>query len=236
MTAAAAAGADRLRFHSAAVSHGRGPMAVPRFEQVTVDVRASDPLSREGVVAQLRPRPEVRLLSSPGSEAHVLVLVADTVDDDVHVQLRHTQRTSDTRTVLIPTQITAQQLVSVAECGIGGIISRADATPEHLVDVICSVALGQGHLPGDLLAQLLTEVGRVQREVLGPRGWHTTRISTRERDVLRLLAEGHDTAEIAKSLSFSVRTIKGTLQGVMDRFQLPNRTAAVAYALRQGLI
>ncbi|MFB7481950.1 response regulator transcription factor [Streptomyces anulatus] len=207
-----------------------------RTEPISVCVRAADPLSRAGVVAQLRPRPEVRLLSDQDSDARVLVLVADSVDDDLRVQLRHIQRTSPTRTVLVATEIDAQHLVSAAECGVGGIIRRADATPGHLVDVINSVALGDGHLPGDLLAQLLSEVGRVQREVLGPRGLHTTQISLRERDVLRLLAEGRDTAEVANALSFSERTIKSTLHAFMNRHQLPNRTAAVAYAMRQGHI
>lgn len=228
--------ADWPQLRSVSAVHCRGPLAAPGVEPITVDVRATDPLSRAGVVAQLRPRPEIRLLSSPDSEARVLVLVADAVDDDVRVQLLRTQRTSETRTVLIATEIDAQQLVSAAECGIGGVIRRADVTPEHLVDVIASVALGQGHLSGGLLAQLLSEVGRLQREVLGPRGLHTTQISPRERAVLRLLAEGHDTASTAKTLSFSERTVKAALHAVMTRYQLPNRTAAVAYAMRQGLI
>ncbi|WP_338137681.1 helix-turn-helix transcriptional regulator [Streptomyces anulatus] len=215
---------------------GRGPSIASRAEPISVCVRAADPLSRAGVVAQLRPRPEVRLLSARDSHARVLVLVADSVDDDVRVRLRRIQRMSRTRTVLVVTEIGAQHLVSAAECGVGGIIRRADATPGHLVDVINSVALGDGHLPGDLLAKLLSEVGRVQRDVLGPRGLHTTQISPREQEVLRLLAEGRDTAEIAKALSFSERTVKGALHKFMDRHQLPNRTAAVAYAMREGLI
>nr|WP_260611671.1 response regulator transcription factor [Streptomyces sp. WAC04770] len=153
------------------------------------------------------------------------------MDDDVRVQLRRAQRTSEARTVLVATAIDHHQMVSAAECGIGGIIRRADATPEHLVAVINSVAAGQAHLPGDLLAQLLTEVGRV-----APPGLHITRLSSRERDVLRLIAEGRNTAQIAKMLSFSVRTVKNILQKVMIRYQLPNRTAAVAYAMREGLI
>lgn len=76
----------------------------------------------------------------------------------------------------------------------------------------------------------------MQQEVLAPRGLCATRLSPREREVLRRLAEGQDTAQIAESLSFSVRTIKNTLQKVMIRYQLPNRTAAVAFAMREGLI
>ncbi|MEU4176367.1 response regulator transcription factor [Streptomyces sp. NPDC026589] len=224
----------QLRFVSG--THGRGPLTLSSTEPITVCVRAADPLSRAGVVAQLGPRPEVRLRSSEESSPGVLLLVTDAVDDDVQVQLRRTQRTSETRTVLLVTAIDGQQLLSAAECGIGGIVRRADATPEHLVEVITSVARGQAYLPGDLLAQFLSEFTRVQQEVLAPRGLCATRLSPREREVLRRLAEGQDTAQIAESLSFSVRTIKNTLQKVMIRYQLPNRTAAVAFAMREGLI
>ncbi|MEK8146338.1 LuxR C-terminal-related transcriptional regulator [Streptomyces sp. M10(2022)] len=54
--------------------------------------------------------------------------------------------------------------------------------------------------------------------------------------VLRLIADGLDTSEIAAALHLSVRTIKQALTGLMNRSELRNRSHAVAYALRQGLI
>ncbi|MFJ4966869.1 response regulator transcription factor [Streptomyces sp. NPDC088729] len=215
----------------AATANGRGPTLTPRPEPTTVCVQAADPLSHAGAVAQLRPRPEVRLLDGPEPEAQILLLIAETVNNDVRVQLRRTQRTSGTRTVLVATTIDQHQVVSAAECGIGGIVRRADATRDHLVTVITSVAAGQAHLPGTLLAQLLTDVGRI-----APPGLSALRLSSRERDVLRMIAEGHDTPQIAQTLGFAVRTIKNDLQKVMTRYQLPTRAAAVAYAMREGLI
>ncbi|MGO4426651.1 response regulator transcription factor, partial [Streptomyces sp. MCAF7] len=47
---------------------------------------------------------------------------------------------------------------------------------------------------------------------------------------------GYDTADIAMKLSYSERTIKNVLHAVMTRLNLRNRSHAVAYALRQGLI
>ena len=62
-----------------------------------------------------------------------------------------------------------------------------------------------------------------------------TRFSGRA-DPLRLVADGKDTQEIARELSYSERTVKNVLHDVTSRLQLKNRTHAVAYALRQGLI
>lgn len=49
-------------------------------------------------------------------------------------------------------------------------------------------------------------------------------------------AEGWDTATVANRLCYSERTVKGTLHGVTTRLQLRNRSHAVAYAIRHGLI
>ncbi|MEU2025488.1 response regulator transcription factor [Streptomyces sp. NPDC016469] len=208
------------------------------MERTTVALRAQDPISQAGVASQLRTRPEVNVVdwSEEGPWPEVVVMVVDAVEEDVLTTLRHIQRTTDSRAVLVTTDIDEQKLVSAAECGVVGVIRRAESTPEHLVHVIGTVARGEGHLPSDLLGRLLAEVGRLQGQVLAPRGLHFTGLAAREVDVLRLVAEGYDTADIATKLAYSERTIKNVLHSVMTRLQLRNRSHAVAYAMRQGLI
>ncbi|MEU9315729.1 MULTISPECIES: response regulator transcription factor [unclassified Streptomyces] len=208
------------------------------MERITVALRAQDPISQAGVASQLRTRPEVSVTEwGEGDDSpRIVIVVVDTVDEAVLTMLRHIQRTSASRTVLVTTDIDEQKLVSAAECGVAGVVRRSESTPEHLVQVIGTVARGEGHLPSDLLGRLLEEVGRLQGQVLGPRGLHFTGLAAREVDVLRLVAEGYDTADIATKLAYSERTIKNVLHSVMTRLQLRNRSHAVAYAMRQGLI
>ena len=85
-------------------------------------------------------------------------------------------------------------------------------------------------------SRLLEQVQRLQRQVLAPRGLTLTGLSKRETDVLRLLADGHDTADIARTLCWSERTVKNIVHDVTTRLQLRNRAHAVAYAVREGLI
>jgi DNA-binding NarL/FixJ family response regulator len=101
---------------------------------------------------------------------------------------------------------------------------------------VCAAARGEGSVPGDLLGRLLAQVGKLQRQLLNPRGLSLTGMSAREVEILRLVAEGLDTAEIAAKLSYSERTVKNALHEVTTRLQLRNRSHAVAYALKQGLI
>ena len=127
-------------------------------------------------------------------------------------------------------------LVTAAEAGVVGILRRGDATPEAIVRVIGKAAAGAGEVPADLLGRLLEQVGRLQRQVLSPRGLTFAGLTPRETEVVRLVADGLDTSEIALRMSYSERTVKNVLHDLTTRLQLRNRTHAVAYAVREGLI
>jgi DNA-binding NarL/FixJ family response regulator len=211
--------------------------AIATTDRVIVDLHAEDPISRAGVASHLRTRPEIRLAEQDGADPpQVVVVVVDVIDDDVLRLLRQLQRGTAARGVLIVTHVDEQQLVNAAECGFVGVVRRSEATPERMVQVIGAVAKGEGYVPPDLLGSLLAQVGRVQGQILEPRGLNFTGLAAREVEVLRLVAEGYDTADIALKLSYSERTIKNVLHAVMTRLNLRNRSHAVAYALRQGLI
>jgi DNA-binding NarL/FixJ family response regulator len=61
-------------------------------------------------------------------------------------------------------------------------------------------------------------------------------LTPRELRVLTLLADGYRTSEIALELAYSERTIKHAIAEMTSRLQLRNRTQAVAFAVREGLI
>jgi DNA-binding NarL/FixJ family response regulator len=207
------------------------------MEQITVRVHARDPISEAGVASELRPRPEVRVISSKDTaDASVVVVVADLLDDDVLASLRVIQRGGRARVVLVASSLDDSDLVKAVETGVVGLVRRREATPDRLVTVIVAAAAGEGSVPPDLLGRLLDQVGKLQRHVLGPRGIVFTGLAPREVEVLRLLADGLDTAEIARRLCYSERTVKNVVHDVTTRLQLRNRSHAVAYALREGLI
>jgi DNA-binding NarL/FixJ family response regulator len=204
-------------------------------EPLALFVRASDPVSQAGVVAELRDWPEVRVVDEAAA-AEVAIVVTDDVDEETIQVLKSVQRTGCARVVLVTTRIDDTGLVAAVEAGISGLLRRSEATALALVGVVRLAAAGDGSVPPDLLGRLLREVGRVQRQVLTPRGLSFTGLSKREINVLRLVAEGLDTAEIARHLSYSERTIKNVIHDVTSRLQLRNRSQAVAYAMREGLL
>lgn len=207
------------------------------MSRVPVYLYASDPICRAGLASQLRPRPEVRVLDDDERDAaQVGVVVTDAVDEDALRALRILRCGSVRQLVVVAGRIDDGDLAAVMEVGVSGVVRRADATADRLVAVISAAAAGEGSVPPDLLGRLLGQVTQLQQQVLAPRGLRFSGLADREIQVLRLVADGLETSEIATRLSYSERTIKKVLHQVMTRLQLRNRSHAVAYALRNGLI
>lgn len=204
---------------------------------IPVFVYAGDPISQAGMASQLRGRTELRVVDEQEvDQAAVAVVVADTVDDGLARTIKALQRNRCPRVVVVATQLDDAGLLTAVEAGACGLLRRAEATPDQVVGAVTRAAAGDGALPPDLLGRLLEQVGQIQRQILEPRGFRVSGLTEREVQVLRLVADGHNTAEIARQLAYSERTIKNVIQDVITRFQLRNRSHAVAYAVRQGLI
>jgi DNA-binding NarL/FixJ family response regulator len=205
--------------------------------RVPVLVYAEDPVLRAGVVHQLRPRPEVEVLSAQEeSRADVSLVVVDEVDDAATRLLRRLQRTSTTRTGVVVGRIDREALQIAVESDVAAVIRRVEATQDRLVDAVLALARGEAVLPGDLVATLLAHVGKLRHSTLDPNGVTLSTLTLREVDMLRLLSEGFGTAEIASKMSYSERTVKNILHGVTTRLNLRNRTHAIGYVMRHGLI
>jgi DNA-binding NarL/FixJ family response regulator len=206
-------------------------------ERIATYVYATDPVSQAGISAQLRPRPEIHVLEEAEvDQASVAIVVADDLDDAATRVIRAIQRNGCPRVVVVSRRIDDTGVFAALEAGACGLLRREDASPERLVDLVRTAAKGDGSVPPDVLGRLLDQIGRLQRQVLAPRGLTMSGLTEREIEVLRLVADGHDTAEIARMLSYSERTIKNVIHDLTARLCLRNRTHAVAYAVREGLI
>lgn len=209
---------------------------LPRVTDViTVRVHSRDPISELGILAQLRQRPELRV-AGVGEAATVVLAIADTADEEVIRWLRTLHRDGGTPVVLVIGELDPRSVTDMVCSGVRGVLRRADATPEQIVRLVQSAARGYGDLPPEFLRHLLEQVNRLNNHTLEPRGLHVTGLTDREREILRLIAEGFSTREVAVKLAYSERTIKACLQSLTLRLQLRNRTQAVAYAVRNGWI
>jgi DNA-binding NarL/FixJ family response regulator len=206
-------------------------------EAVEVAVRSSDAVTEIGAVSILSSSPQLRVVSG-GEEvrASVVVIVEEFAGDDVFAHLRELRTESRPHCVLVTDHFRAADLMTAIECGVVAVLPRQETGDAELVSVVLSVSRGAAHLSPTLQGVLLAQLERMRRDVLEPNGLTLSGLASRERDVLRLVADGLGTDEIACELAYSERTVKNVLYGLMSRFELNTRAHAVAFALRAGVI
>jgi DNA-binding NarL/FixJ family response regulator len=134
-----------------------------------------------------------------------------------------------TRLILIYDEIVPHEAWSALHAGAKSLISRV-AEPDSLVVAIRETLRGGAHLDALVqrdLAELIQRQGSTSKSAA---------VTNRERTILRLSAEGLTTEEIARHLQLSVSSIKAAFHQIYVKLDVRDRSAAVAHALRRGLI
>lgn len=205
------------------------------IERCKVFVHSDDPILQAGIAAQFRGSSNI-IVTPDLDEAFVALIVADQIDEAVVRLCRGLHRSGSTRIVIVCSHLDEAELLAGVEAGACAFLRRADAHPDRLAAVVSAAAAGDGSVPADLIGSLLNHVTQLRSQVHAQRGITLSGFTERELEVLRLVAEGHETSEIARKLCYSERTVKGVIHEINSRFQLKNRAQAVAYAVRQGVI
>jgi DNA-binding NarL/FixJ family response regulator len=209
-------------------------------EPLTVAVLAGDPVTGEGAVACLRTQPGISVLTADRlAEAEVVLILVGRVTEETLDLMQRTAETSnhdDLRFVLVGDGVREHQLLRSLTYGLVSFIPRQEADFAKIVRAIAGMRHGKLELPAVASGWLAERIRAIQRDVLEPKGLNAIGLETREVEVLRLLAEGLGTPEIAQRLSYSERTVKNIIHGILTRLKLRNRAHAVAFALRTGTL
>lgn len=206
------------------------------MEQATVAVCSADPFIVLGIEHLLYADSTYTIVPPEGSrEARAAVVVAYEVDDETLMLLSRVARSSSAVVVLIVDRLEEDDLARIVECRVVSVLARSAVTADNLRAAL-DQALAERCPKDDLLTPLMNQLERSSGGTLQPKATSPSLLSPRERDLLKLLADGFDTAEIAVMLAYSERTIKNIVHGLLNRLELRNRAHAVAFAMRVGAL
>lgn len=190
------------------------------FRRGLVSCLTADGFAVAGESAAFEPEPD---------PARVDVLLFDLEGGGLQRAVRLTEG-SDLRLVGVARTPGEDALLDAVQAGLAGFLVRSQLTPAALSSSLRAVVAGNGTLPPALLARMVESLARgTSRGARGP-------LAARELGVLRLLAEGDDTRDIAHKLSYSERTVKNIVHDLLVKLNCRSRAHAVALATRQGVI
>lgn len=218
------------------------PYAPMQKRPIAVAVLADDPITEEGAIMRLSAYQEI---SPHPSDSHhaadVLLVLASEVTGDTLTRVERARRENGGATRRLPVVLVANEfpehsMLRAIGLGLVGLLYRRESSFNAIVRAVVAAVSGYAK-PGDGLQQsLIGQIQAIRDNALTPHGLNVAGLGAREVDVLRMLADGLSTKEVAGEIGCSERTVKGVIHGLVARHNLKNRTHAVAFALRTGVL
>jgi DNA-binding NarL/FixJ family response regulator len=139
-----------------------------------------------------------------------------------------------TRVVVLTISAEDDDVMNAVMAGACGYLLK-DSTIEQLIAGITAAASGESLISPQIAAKLLQHLRAATADTSAA---ETIRdlLSDRELQVLRLIANGKDNAEIAGELFISPKTVKNHISNILMKLQIQNRIQAAVYAVRSGIV
>jgi two-component system nitrate/nitrite response regulator NarL len=208
--------------------------------RVRVLVADDHPLFREAVVRAVRERPEFELVAEVGDGRAALEAIVEHAPDVAVLDVKMPQLTGlqvlnavrrdghATRVILLSAFLDGAVAFEGVAAGAAAYLSK-EADRRRIMDAVAAVHRGETVFDPEIQAGLAAEIrarGSTERPSLSPR----------EREVLGAIAEGRSAPEIGRELYLSTATVKSHLQSLYEKLGVSDRAAAVAEAMRRGLL
>jgi len=215
-------------------------MAAPQQKRVTVVVADDHPLYREGVVRALLASGQIEIVAEAEDGRSALAAILQQLPDvalldyklpeldGVAVTHAIVREQLATRVLLVSAFTDSGIVYKALETGAAGFISK-EARREQIADAVLACARGENVVPPDVAAGLVSEI-RLRKQHDAPA------LTPREQEILHLIAAGKSLPQIAKELYLGLTTVKTHVQHLYEKLGVSDRAAAVASAMRRGLI
>jgi len=140
----------------------------------------------------------------------------------------------EVKVVIVTVSEDEQDLFEAIKSGAEGYLLKG-MSEEEFGATLTRLSAGEPALSPDLAAKILDEFARMARAPAGKSAGAEEEPTDREREVLRLVAEGATNREIASALFISENTVNFHMKNILSKLHLKNRAHAAAFAIRAGL-
>lgn len=161
----------------------------------------------------------------------VLLDIAMPSLNGLEVAARISRDYPDTRTIMLSMHANEEYVLQALRSGASGYLLK-DAAVAELEIAIRSVVHGKTYLSPSISKTVIDEYLDNNSRARSP----LERLTSRQREILQLVAEGHTTRQIADMLCVSVKTVETHRAQLMDRLEIRDVPGLVRYAIRTGLI
>ncbi len=210
-------------------------------ERVTVLVADDHPIYREGIVRAIKDRPDLELVGEAGDGRQALeevrrlspeVAVLDIRMpglDGTQVLAAMRREGLETEVLFLSAFMEPELAYKTVAAGAKGYLSK-ESSRQEVCEAIVTIARGGTALAAQAQAGLAEQIQERERSGGPPQ------LTAREQEVLRLVSEGYSAPDIGKHIHLSTTTVKSHLHSLYEKLGVSDRAAAVAEAMRRGML
>ena len=140
-----------------------------------------------------------------------------------------------TKILMLTVSDAEEDLYEAIKAGANGYLLK-EISVEEVAEAIRAVSQGQSLISPSMASKLLNEFNALVRRAEGRDQLPTPTLTTREIEILRLVAKGMSNREIADELFISENTVKNHVRNILEKLHLHNRMEAVIYAVKERLL
>jgi two-component system NarL family response regulator len=145
------------------------------------------------------------------------------------------ERAPATRIVMLTVSDEEEDLYEAVKAGAAGYLLK-EISIEEVAGAIRSVLAGESLITPSMASKLLTEFSNLSKRAEAKQGMPSPRLTGRELEVLKLVAQGMSNKEIAAELFISENTVKNHVRNILEKLHLHSRMEAVVYAVREKIL
>jgi two-component system NarL family response regulator len=214
-------------------------------EPIRVTVVDDQELFRRGLTMLLGVEDDIDVVGEAGDGVAATELAAATVPDVILMDVRMPKRSGieacvaikevapAARIIMLTVSDEEADLYDAVKNGASGYLLK-DSSIDEVAQAVRVVADGQSLISPSMAIKLLDEFKQMSRS--DRQQVPTPRLTDRELEVLKLVAQGLNNREIAKRLFISENTVKNHVRNILEKLQLHSRMEAVMYAVREKLL
>ena len=139
------------------------------------------------------------------------------------------------RIVMLTVSDEEEDLYEAVKAGAAGYLLK-EISIEEVAEAIRSVMTGQSLITPSMASKLLAEFSNLSKKAEARNAVPVPRLTERELEVLRLVAQGMSNKEIASELYISENTVKNHVRNILEKLHLHSRMEAVVYAVREKIL
>ncbi len=216
-------------------------------EKLRIMIVDDHALFRRGLEMVLASEPDLEIVGEASDGQEAVEKAGEVMPDVVLMDVRMPRRTGieataqikellpHARILMLTISDEEADLYEAIKAGASGYLLK-EIPIEEVADAIRSVWAGQSRISPAMASKLLTEFAAISKQTDERPQVPTPRLTDREMEVLRLVAQGMNNRDIAKELFISENTVKNHIRNILEKLHLHSRMEAVVYAVREKMI